>query len=122
MLKILLKSSIMLFRWDQSLSVKLLLPWAYRYIKKHTVSGDTVSKATPEVSRKRVILSSGDDLGGDFEGLDVEDQALKSRRRRKEELRCTESWLSAVLPIPQTLLTVGSMLLCPSIRIYTLPN
>ena len=49
------------------------------------VATDSVSKATPEVSRKRAVLSSGDDLGGDFEGLDVEDSGAEGQKKKKKK-------------------------------------
>ena len=50
-----------------------------------TVPEIPVSRATPEVSRKRAPLSSGDDLGGDFEGLDVEDLSTEGQKKKTKK-------------------------------------
>lgn len=42
----------------------------------------TMNEATP-LSRKRVALSSGDDLGGDFEGLGMEDEGGEGKKKKR---------------------------------------
>lgn len=39
-----------------------------------------------EVGQKRAALTSGDELGGDFEGLDVEDPASERKTKKKKRL------------------------------------
>ena len=108
----------MLFRWDQSLSVKLLLPWAYRYIK------NTLCPVIPWAKQHQKWAASGSSwvagmiLEETLKGWMLKTQALKSRRRRKEELRCTESWLSAVLPIRKLCWQLGQCCSVPLLGLY----
>lgn len=43
-----------------------------------------MKEESPEVGQKRIPLTSGDDLGGDFEGLGVDEEpALGTRKKKK---------------------------------------
>ena len=55
--------------------------------QQSSVQEDNTSKVTPELNRKRAALSSGDDLGGDFAGLGVEDPGTEGKAKKKKRMK-----------------------------------